>query len=184
MKKLLLTVLCAASVVLVGCQDNGNNPKEPEETTPVLTTKYYLNDSLLQYVDVTVVDSCHLELGNLPYTTAVLDTLVADAEFWKTLRFFYQSDKDLSAAVPVASIKVLTLTREITASGNYNNSIKFTRNGTAFHSATIGEVVAMSAYSTNWMGKNYVSATASIKVNNLMPVLALKQYVMKVDVTF
>jgi len=186
MKKIVLLLLGAASVVLVGCKNKGNNPedpKKPDETSTVLTTKYYLNDSLLQYVDVSIVDSCHLELGNLPYTTAVLDTL-AEAEFWSRLRLFYKTDKDLQANVPISSIKVLTVTRQITAKGNYNNRIRFVRNSAADHSASIGMITARTAYSTSWLGGNYLSTNSSVKLSDLMVQLQSEAKSMKVDFTF
>jgi len=94
MKKIFFMLLCAASVVLVSCNKNEqNDPTDPGQTTEYdpegqadVEIRFYTCDSLLMYFDIeSIVDSLNPTLDCSKYTKVLIDTLGADAAYWKTV---------------------------------------------------------------------------------------------------
>jgi len=122
-RKTSVILLCAIVSVFISCGKKGNKSNEP---TTDCTIRYYLNDNLLRYVNFSIVDSLHLEEGELPYSVALLDTCVSD--FWtNTIGPFYCFDSSLYQAIPPSTIRVVTCTRKLGV-GSYKYCIRLTYN--------------------------------------------------------
>jgi len=185
MKKIFWVLLCAVCLTFTSC-DLSKLLSEIDDLGIALNrdsaefaVKYYLNDSLLQYMDVAIVDELHPGLGNLSYTVSPIDTLNADKAIWVNGlgTMYYHVDTDLYQRIPVSSIKVLAVTRGLSADTCYNYSIHFTRNQMAAHSDSLDLLTTSYCYSDYkmWKSELYISTVRGVEMDSLVAFMNVKE---------
>jgi len=177
MQRSTVIILFGLIISLAGCGRHGNNLE-----TYDFSVKYYLSDSLLQYVNVSVSDALHPDEGELPYSSTGLDTLVSDATIWQhELGAFYRANTRLYASIPVASIRVLTISRQL-PSGTYNYSLHFSRNTTPIHSTMLHLLLAVQS-STSSKSRQLIRSSIYQKVEAAQLVPLLTEWEKELTVT-
>lgn len=159
----LLIVFMTIGLVLVGCSKKGNNPEaksndqtqKQEQKTIQCTIQYFFNDSLLKYFNYSIVDSLHLEEGEIPGSIASLDTLTSD--FWvNTMSIMYHCNPSLYTTFDPNSIQVITLSRDL-VSGSYQYYLRLTLKERLSYPTSIPVLMARYATSTikKWSYQSY-----------------------------
>jgi len=149
MKKLSFLLLTVACIALVGCnknKDKNNEPTEPvvpaTETESDFILKFYTSDSLLQYVDFTIVDTLDATINCSNYTITKLDTLNADKEDWEMVVKNVITMFESTGSLTYDNTKVITLKTHLAKNSKQHAfRIRYTRNKVVDHSGEINFIL-------------------------------------------